>query len=233
MKKLFLAVALLFTIGLVAQEQPSGISVNGEGTITVVPDEVLIQVYIQEEASSAQKVKENTDKVIDEVLKYLKSEKIPQKNIQTEYVRLGKNVQNNKYGNVPNAVNFYANQSISILLTDVSKYDEITRGLLELGINGINSVQFKSSEIEKYEAQARLKAIADAKSKANEYAKALEVKVGTPTLISESSNSYSNPQVFRTMEMKQSSISSSNTQTLAVGEMEIKAQIHVVFSIIN
>ena len=62
MKKLFLAVALLFTIGLVAQEQPSGISVNGEGTITVVPDEVLIQVYIQEEASSAQKVKENNEK---------------------------------------------------------------------------------------------------------------------------------------------------------------------------
>ena len=119
------------------------------------------------------------------------------------------------------------------MLTDVSKYDEITRGLLELGINGINSVQFKSSEIEKYEAQARLKAIADAKSKANDYAKALEVKVGTPILISESSNSYSNPQVFRTMEMKQSSVSSSNTQTLAVGEMEIKAQIHVVFSIIN
>lgn len=231
MKKIVLALCLLVSISIFAQQQPSGISVNGQGIITVVPDEVLIQVYIQEEASSAKKVKENTDKVIDEVLKYLKSEKIPQKNIQTEYVRLGKNIQN-KY-KAPNAVNFYANQSISILLTDVSKYDEITRGLLELGINGINSVQFKSSEIEKYEAQARLKAIADAKSKANEYAKALEVKVGTPTLISESSNTYSNPQVFRTMEMKQSSVSSSSSQTLAVGEMEIKAQIHVVFSIIN
>lgn len=231
MKKLFLVVAILFSGILLAQQQPNGIFVNGEGTVTVVPDEVLLQVYIQEEASSAQKVKENTDKVMNEVLKYLKDKKIPQKNVQTEYVRLRKNVQS-KY-NVPNAVNFYASQSISILLTDVSKYDEITQGLLELGINGIDNVQFKSSELEKYEAEARLKAINDAKEKAQAYAKALEVKVGTPILISETSaNNFNQPQVYRMMEMKQSSVSSDN-QTLAIGEMEIKAQIQINFSIIN
>ena len=141
MKKLFLAVAILCTTLVLAQEQASGIFVNGEGSVKVVPDEVILQVNIQEEGKSAQAVKQSTDKVMNEVLKYLKSEKIPQKNIQTEYVRLGKNVQTSKYGNVPNAVNFYANQSISILLTDVSKYDEITQGLLELGINGINSAE--------------------------------------------------------------------------------------------
>ncbi|HIB37338.1 SIMPL domain-containing protein [Mesonia sp.] len=232
MKKLFLAVAILCTTLVLAQEQASGIFVNGEGSVKVVPDEVILQVNIQEEGKSAQAVKQSTDKVMNEVLKYLKSEKIPQKNIQTEYVRLGKNVQTSKYGNVPNAVNFYANQSISILLTDVSKYDEITQGLLELGINGINSVQFRSSEIEMYEADARLKAIKNAKEKAEAYAKALEVKVGAPILISESSsNNFAQPQVYRMMEMKQSS--ASNNQTLAVGEMEVTAQIQINFSILN
>lgn len=228
MKKLFLAFTLLFVSLAIAQEQPSGISVNGEGTVKVVPDEVLIQVNVNEEGKTAKEVKASTDEVIDAVLKYLKSEGIDKKNVQTEYIRLAKSY---KYDT--KTYLFQANQSISILLTDVSEYDKIIQGLLELGINGINSVQFQSSEMEKYEAQARLKAIKNAKEKAGEYAEALEVKVGSPILISESSsNNYPQPQVYRMMEMKQSS-DSSNNQTLAVGEMEIKAQVHVNFAIIQ
>ncbi|MBW2961415.1 SIMPL domain-containing protein [Mesonia aestuariivivens] len=229
MKKLILACTLLFTMIAVAQEQSTGISVNGEGTVKVIPDEVLIQVNVNQEAKTAKEVKANTDQVIDAVLKYLANQKIKEKHIQTEYIRLSKTY---KYDNKTYV--FTANQSVSILLTDISKYDEITQGLLELGINGINSVNFQSSEIEKYEAEARLKAIANAKEKAEEYAEALVIKVGVPTLISENSSSnYSPTPVYRAMEMKQSNTSSSNQQTLAVGEMEIKAQVHVNFSIIH
>ncbi len=227
MKKLFVALTLLFATIAVAQEQPSGISVNGEGIVKVVPDEVLIQVNVNEEAKTAKEVKASTDKVIDAVLKYLKNEGIDKKNIQTEYIRLAKNYKYDTKTYV-----FQANQSISILLTDVSEYDKITQGLLELGINGINSVQFQSSEKEKYEAQARLKAIKDAKEKAGEYAEALGVKVGAPLFVSESSNTnYPQPQLMRTMDMKESS--ATGNQTLAVGEMEVKAQVHVNFAIIQ
>ncbi|MAN28342.1 MULTISPECIES: SIMPL domain-containing protein [Mesonia] len=227
MKKLFLACTLLFATIVVAQEQPSGISVNGEGTVKVVPDEVLIQVNVNEEAQTAKEVKASTDEVIDAVLKYLKKEGIDKKNIQTEYIRLAKSY---KYDT--KTYLFQANQSISILLTDVSQYDKITQGLLELGINGINSVQFKSSEMEKYESQARIKAIKNAKAKAEEYAEALGVKVGAPIFISESSTgNYPQPQMMRMVDMKESS--ASGNQTLAVGEMEIMAQVTVNFAIIQ
>ena len=135
-------------------------------------------------------------------------------------------------GTVAPVDNNTASKSSRILLTDVSQYDKITQGLLELGINGINSVQFKSSEMEKYESQARIKAIKNAKAKAEEYAEALGVKVGAPIFISESSTgNYPQPQMMRMVDMKESS--ASGNQTLAVGEMEIMAQVTVNFAIIQ
>jgi uncharacterized protein YggE len=229
MKKLmFLASILLIGITTMAQEQPAGISVTGEGTVKVVPDEVLIQINVNEEGKSAQEVKAAADKTIDAVLKYLGNQKIDKKNVQTEYVRLGK-----AYQYQTKTYNYSATQSISILLKDISEYDKIMQGLLELGINGINSVQFKSSEMEKHQSEARKKAVENAKMKAEEYASALKVRVGSVISLQEvTNNNYGGPQVYRAMEMK-SADASSQKETLAVGEMEITSKVDVNFSLIN
>lgn len=227
MKKIILATLLFVGITTFAQEQPVGIQVSGEGIVKVVPDQVLIQVNVNKEGKSAKEVKEATDNTVDTVLKYLKKQKIDKNNVQTEYVTLGKSYQYQT-----KSFNFVSRQSISILLTDLSKYDEIMQGVLELGINGINSVNFISSEMDKYESEARLKAIKNAKQKAQQYATALEVKLGSPISMQEANSSnFNGVQVYRTMEM--TTANSSQKETLAVGEMEVKANVNVNFSILN
>ena len=49
---------------------------------------------------------------------------------------------------------------------DLSKYDKLMSGLVSSGINSINGVSFSSSKMEEYEAEARKKAVLDAKQKA-------------------------------------------------------------------
>ncbi|SHI55755.1 hypothetical protein SAMN04488096_102354 [Mesonia phycicola] len=227
MKQIILATLLFVGVTTFAQEQPVGIQVTGEGIVKVVPDQVLIQVNVNKEGKSAKEVKEATDNTVDTVLKYLKKQKIDKNNVQTEYVTLGKSYQYQT-----KSFNFVSRQSISILLTDLSKYDEIMQGVLELGINGINSVNFISSEIDKYESEARLKAIKNAKQKAQQYATALEVKLGSPISMQDvNSSNFNGVQVYRAMEM--TTVNSSQKETLAVGEMEVKANVNVNFSILN
>ena len=101
------------------------------------------------------------------------------------------------------------------------------KGLLETGINRINSVTFSSSEMKKLESEARVKAIMDAKQKAMEYASALGQNIGKAVHITEFNNVSTPMPVLRSMAME----GDSKMQTMAPGEMEINAQVNVSFEL--
>ncbi|EIJ40586.1 hypothetical protein JoomaDRAFT_3650 [Galbibacter orientalis DSM 19592] len=226
MKKIILLVtAFIGMNSLQAQEITPSIAVVGEGVVRVTPDQVLIKVRVESEGSSAQQVKSDNDKAIDKVLKYTKSMGVKEGDVKTEYVNLNKN-----YDYQTKEYKYVANQSISILLKDLNKYSEFTEGLLNAGINRIDGVTFKSTEIETHNSKARMEAIKDAKKKAEEYASALGQSVGKALTISET-GSVSAPQPIYRMEMMKSADSSGggDMETIAVGEMVIEAKVNVTF----
>jgi len=226
MKKIILLVtAFIGMNSLQAQEITPSIAVVGEGVVRVTPDQVLIKVRVESEGSSAQQVKSDNDKAIDKVLKYTKSMGVKEGDVKTEYVNLNKN-----YDYQTKEYKYVANQSISILLKDLNKYSEFTEGLLNAGINRIDGVTFKSTEIETHNSKARMEAIKDAKKKAEEYASALGQSVGKALTISET-GSISAPQPIYRMEMMKSADSSGggDMETIAVGEMVIEAKVNVTF----
>ncbi|WP_456866885.1 SIMPL domain-containing protein [Galbibacter sp. BG1] len=226
MKKIILLVtAFIGMNSLQAQEITPSIAVVGEGVVKVTPDQVLIKVRVESEGSSAQQVKSDNDKAIDKVLKYTKSMGVKEGDVKTEYVNLNKN-----YDYQTKEYKYVANQSISILLKDLNKYSEFTEGLLNAGINRIDGVTFKSTEIETHNSKARMEAIKDAKKKAEEYASTLGQSVGKALTISET-GSISAPQPIYRMEMMKSADSSGggDMETIAVGEMVIEAKVNVTF----
>ncbi|WP_372920410.1 SIMPL domain-containing protein [Salegentibacter sp.] len=225
MKKLLLLVAVLLGIGLQAQDdkQNQGIFVSGEGIVKVVPDQVVIKSQIEHEGVNASTVKNENDQTADAILKYLSSKNIPEKNIQTNYVNLNK-----RYNYNDKTYTYVARQAISITLEDLDKYEEIVSGLLENGLNGINGIQFKSSELEKHKTEARKKAVLAAKKKAEEFATPLNQEVGKAFSISESSGNNYQP-VYRVADMKMSEESGGSQETISPGEMEISVQVNVGF----
>ncbi|HLV61712.1 SIMPL domain-containing protein [Galbibacter sp.] len=227
MKKAILVLTVLFTtMSLTAQETSPYISVSGEGIVKVTPDQVFIKVRVENQGKSAQEVKELNDKAIDKVLKYVKSMGVDQKDVNTEYINLNKN-----YDYQTKEYNYVANQSIAILLKDLEKYTDFTQGLLNAGINRIDGVEFRSTEIEKHKTEARIAAVKDAKKKAEELASALGMNVGKALYINESGG-VSAPQPVYRMEMAKASFSdSSNMETIAVGEMAIKASVSIRFEL--
>ncbi|MEL4308356.1 SIMPL domain-containing protein [Joostella sp. CR20] len=227
MKKIILLLtAFIGMNSLQAQEVTPSVSVVGEGIVKVTPDQVLIRVRVENEGTSAQQVKTENDVAIDKVLKYTKSMGIKESDVKTEYININKN-----YDYQTKEYKYVANQSISILLKDLSKYATFTEGLLNAGINRVDGVTFQSSDIESYNTKARIAAVKDAKKKAEEYAGVLGQTVGKALSISET-GSVSAPQpIYRMEMMKASADASGSMETIAIGEMVIEAEVNVTFQL--
>ncbi|MGS2760865.1 SIMPL domain-containing protein [Sinomicrobium sp. M5D2P9] len=232
MKKIFLTLVLGTTMALQAQtpsvmvKDPSRIiSVSGEGTVKVVPDNVTLKVRVENEGKSALDVKKLNDALIDKVLKFCKDMKIDSKDVKTEYLNLNKN-----YDYQTKEYKYVANQSLSIRLKDLSKYEALSQGLLDAGVNRIDGVEFNASNIEELKSQARIKAVENARKKAEEYASALGKSVGEPVYLSETGQPEPIPMPRYAM-MKAEADASGSGESVAIGEMSIKATVHVGFEL--
>lgn len=228
MKKLILLLTLVTTMNVMSQEQQKlvpQISISGEGKIKVTPDIAVIQLGVQNNGKDAKEVKTLNDVTIDKVIKYIKKFNIPTPDYQTAQMSLYKNYDYEK-----KKYSYQANQTISVTLKDISKYDAFMMDVMETGINVINGVEFKSSKMETYETEARKKAILNAKKKADDYVSVLVgQKVGKAILISD--NSFTNfPQpVYMAKGMMMDAEAAAPRETLAVGEIEIICTVNVSF----
>ena len=226
MKKLVF-VLTLFVVTAQAQElkQIPQISISGEGKILVAPDIVIIQLGIQNSGKDPKEVKQLNDVTIDKVFAYIKKFGIPVTDYQTTQMSLYKNYDYEKKKH-----SYQANQTISVTLKDISKYNAFMMDVMETGINVINGVSFKSSKMELFESEARKKAILNAKKKAEDYVSVLPgQKVGKAISISDNSQiNYPQP-VFMAKGFMADTEAIQPRETLAVGEIEIVSNVSVSF----
>ena len=228
MKKILLILAFLSVTPIFAQQntERSIVNVTAEGVVKVEPDEVLIKSRIEHEGSSAAGVKKQNDEVVDKVIQFLRSQNIDKQDIQTDYMNLNK-----RYDYNDKTYSYFANQAISITLHDIEDYENIMKGLLENGLNRIDGIQFKSSEIEKYEQEARKRAVLNAQEKARQLSEPLGQSIGKAVFISETDNNSFQP-VYRMDEaVQEMSMSKEGGQSIAPGELEIKIKVNAGFEL--
>ncbi|MFP9100769.1 SIMPL domain-containing protein [Flavobacterium sp. RHBU_24] len=230
MKKIFLTALLatgLLATAQVQQNTPPQINVSGEGKVLVMPDLVDISIGVTNTGADAATVKKANDQAIDAAIKYLKSQKLDPKDYQTQRVSLNKTYDYDK-----KKYNFIAQQTIMIHLKDITKYDALMLGLTDAGVNTINGVTFKTSKEEQYETEARIKAIADARKKAEDYTKALGQPLGKALMVTDNSQTYY--PVVRNMAMMEKGMAADGAQeTLAPGEITITANVQISYALGN
>ena len=228
MRKVILLAIWFVSIQAISQEQtkfPPQISISGEGKIFVVPDIAIIQLGVQNNGKDPKDVKQLNDVTIDKVIAYIKKFGILAADYKTTQLSLYKNYDYEKKKH-----SYQANQTISVTLKDISKYNAFMMDVMETGINVINSVGFKSSKIELFESEARKKAMLNAKKKADDYVSVLPgQKVGKAITISDNSQiNYPQP-VFMAKGYMADVESKQSRETLAIGEIEIVSNVSVSF----
>jgi uncharacterized protein YggE len=228
-KHLFILIILLSNVAISQNNTPTTIiqptiDVMGVGIVKVTPDEVTIKVQVEHKGQNPKELKQKNDFIINDVLAFIKSINIADKQVQTEYVRLNKN-----YDYQTKTYNFSANQSVSIYLKNLELYESLMNGLMERGINRIDGISFSASTINDLKSQARIKAMQNAKMKAEEYTKVLNQSIGKAVLITEFNNTnYPGPVNRKTMMMS-SDASGMEQQTISVGEIEVITKVNVSF----
>ncbi|MES2543476.1 MAG: SIMPL domain-containing protein [Bacteroidota bacterium] len=227
MKKVFLAL-MIFSFALSqAQEtkQIPQVTVAGEGKVKVIPDQASISVTVETKGANATEVKKKNDMIVEKAVQFLKKSKLAKEDFQTQRVSLSPQYDYEKKENYYNA-----SQTIEISLKDLSTYDAIMEGLVNAGINRIDKVEFKSSRLAQYQSEARKLAMKEAKLKAEDYVSVLGQKVGKALLISDNTQTYY-PQPMYAGAMLKSSMAdeSAPRQTLAIGEIDIVANVNVSF----
>jgi len=205
------------------QKQIPQVSVSGEGKVMVKPDHIDIDFGVENIGKDATEVKKLNDETIDKVVKFVKKFGIPTSDFQTTSVSL-----NRSYDYEKKKYNYQASQTISITLKDITKYDSLMMGLVDNGINNISDVQFKSSKIEEYKSEARKLAMKDAKHKAEDFVSVLNQKIGKAILITDNTQSFYAPVMYKA-EMMVAAAADAPRETLAIGEIEVSANVSVSF----
>jgi uncharacterized protein YggE len=229
MKKVVLLMACLFTVLTYGQEakQIPQINVSGEGKVKVTPDQVLILATVETKGNNSKEVKRLNDQQMEAVLKLVKNMNLASADYKTKRVSL-----NPQYDYEKKKTSYNATQTIEILLRDLSKYDALMEGLVDQGVNRIDNVTFQSSKLTQYQSEARKLAMKEAKMKAEDYVSVLGQKIGLAIVISDSSQNYYPQPVYASMKGVMGVQGDAGPrETMAVGEIEIVANVSVSFKL--
>jgi uncharacterized protein YggE len=202
---------------------PPAISVTGEARISVAPDIAFVDAGVATDAKTAREASETNNAAMAKVFAALKAANIEARDIQTS--RLSLQPQLASRSGPPTIAGYRASNRVTVRINNVSKVADVIDTLVGAGANDIGNVAFEVSQASRLLDDAREKAVADARRKAEIYARAAGVTLGAPLSISEGGA----PQpVFRSKSAAPMAITSTS---IAPGEEMLSVSANVTWAI--
>jgi hypothetical protein len=185
MKAAAVLVALIALVPTQASALDNLITVNGEGTRMAAPDIVTIRLGVTTQGKTAREASEANAKIMTAVLAAIKDAGANEADIQTHRISLQPQFEQSKNGGPVKLSGFHAGNDVAVRLRDIGKLAGVLDRAVAAGANEIADIEFSVADQSKLLDDARATAIADARRKAEIYAKAAGAGVGRPVAISE------------------------------------------------
>lgn len=165
---------------------PPQINLSGSAEVKVAPDEIRLNVAVETRAATLDPARLENDQKISAVLAFLKQSKIEAKDVQTDFINIQPeyDYSNGSSASHVKPLDYIVRKSIEIRLTDTANFQKILTGVLTNGVNYVNNIDFRTTQLRKYRDQARAMAIHAAKEKAEALTAELGTKLGKVTSIS-------------------------------------------------
>jgi uncharacterized protein YggE len=193
----------LKSYGMMGSSNANTITLSGHGEVKAVPDIANVFFSIRKDGKTVKEAQDAVALVEKSALDFLKNSNVAEKDIQTsnasfnpkyEFVTDTKLlVPCNEFGCPPrpgkNVITGYeASESITVKIRNTDDVGKIMQGLGGLGVTDLNGPNFTIDNEDSLKAQARKKAIDDARVKADVLSKDLGVTLGRIANFSESGN---------------------------------------------
>ena len=235
------AVAIALTLGIVnvvraqsitvlpGASQTSGISVCGHGTADTHPNQAKIEVGVQASASTAEAARSQAARAMNAVLAALASQGVASADIQTDYFAI--QPEYNYGSGSPDLTGYSASNNVTVTVHAVDKTGIIVDAVTQAGGNNVmvSGIQFSTGDPSQTLAQAQQNALANAYQLAEKAASAAGVSLGAPLSI-QLDGCGEATSVVRAANASGAS-SSNPTTPIAPGQIEVTADVQVVYAI--
>ena len=221
--------ALVARTGL-AEDVDRTISVSGQGTATAPPDIATIQTGVVTQAAQASDALAANNTALRKIMDVLKEHNVATKDIQTSNFNIRPEYQRGPRGQQqPEIIGYRVTNQVRVYLRNLPDLGKVLDSLVSAASNQISGISFGIDNPKGVLDQARNRAVADARSRAELYAHAAGVRVGKVLLISEQAVQMPRPQMLgRAMAAEAMS-----AVPVATGEQEVRATINIVFALLD
>jgi uncharacterized protein len=178
-----LAIASASPAGAQIEKLLNIITVTGEGEVAIAPDLAILGAGVTTTGKTAREASEANAKMMTSVMAALKAAGIAEQDVETSWLSL--HPVRDSTRNELRITGFQASNQVTVKLREVAKTAEVVDRLVSAGANDIAGIHFVVSSPSKPLDRAREAAIADARRKAEVYAKAANVQLGAVVNISE------------------------------------------------
>ena len=217
--------AALFSPALAADPAPRTLSMNGHGEMRAAPDMATVTAGVTTSAPTAAAALAANSSRMKSVFAALKKLGVADKNIQTTGFNVSPQYTNGDNNNPRRLTGYQVSNDVSVRLEDVARVGAAVDALVAAGANQMNGISFDIAAPAPLLEKARGQAIADARARAETYAKAAGVSLGAILSISEAGGVEPPRPMYRMMAMAQAST------PVAAGQQSVTADVSVVWEI--
>jgi uncharacterized protein len=206
------------------------ILVVGEGVVSIQPDRAQATIGVETTGATVREATQESAEIMEALLAALREQGVSERDIQTS----GFSVWTERTGRpveMPgstgeDAVIYRVTNTVRVTVVDLSKLSAILDAAIDSGANAIYGINFSIADPSTIETQARIKAVADAKAKAEELADLAGVRVGAVVSVSEVIGAGVFPA------MREAAVGMGGAVgPMSPGEMDYTVQLQVVYSI--
>ncbi|MBT5047724.1 MAG: SIMPL domain-containing protein [Rhodospirillaceae bacterium] len=178
--------------------------VEGTGTVTTVPDIADIMTGVTNKAESARQALDANNAAMARLMKALAKADIDEKDIRTSGFTVSPRYEYIKSTRQRRITGYQATNQVTVTVRELKRVGRVIDDVVTAGSNQVQGIQFRVSEPERLLDEARKKAFADAKRRAELYADAADIDLGKVIQIQERSARSPQPRMLAASALKES-----------------------------
>ncbi|HEX8938135.1 MAG TPA: SIMPL domain-containing protein [Sphingomicrobium sp.] len=203
------------------------LDINATGEVTRVPDVAVISAGVVTRSASATGALQDNANRMQRVLSALKRAAVDGRDIQTSNVSLNPEYRYQE-NQAPQLVGYTASNNVTIRFRDIRNSGKILDSLVGEGANQINGPMLTIDKPEAALDEARAKAIAAGRARADLYARSLGLRVVRVVSVNENGGNYPVPPpvpIYARAEMAQAKTS------IEPGEQKLQVNLTMTFEL--
>jgi uncharacterized protein YggE len=172
--------------------ETSGITVSGHGEVQVPPDIGFIDIGVQSTATSVADARDHAATAATSVLNAIKANGVEDKDIQTTGISIQPNYDYSRPNQEPRLTGYTVTNTVEAKVRKLDLLSKVIDDATAAGGNDVllRGIRFGIDDEQKAKQDAREKAMADAKAKAQQLATLGAVSLGAPVTINETQGTF-------------------------------------------